>query len=55
MDMSLRKLRELAMDRKASRASVHGVRKSRMRLSDWTELSKNKVFPGDLVFKTMPF
>ena len=39
IDMSLSKLRELAMDRVAWRAAFHGVSKSRTRLSNWTELN----------------
>ena len=34
MDVSLRELRELVMDREAWRAAIHGVIKTRTRLSD---------------------
>ena len=34
MDVSLRELRELVMDRDARRAAIHGVAKSRTQLSD---------------------
>ena len=39
MDMNFSELRELVMDREAWRAAIHGVTKSQIRLSDWTELN----------------
>ena len=39
VDVNLSELQELVMDREAWRAAIHGVAKSRTRLSDWTELN----------------
>ena len=45
VDMSLSKFLAMVMDREAWRAAVHGVSKSRTRLSDWTELiDRGKMF-----------
>ena len=40
MDMGMGGLRELVMDREAWRAAVHGVTKSRTRLSNQIELNR---------------
>ena len=61
-DMSLSELQELVMDRKAWHAAIHGVAKSRTRLSDWTELNlteymktfKMVIFCGTLPLVNMP-
>ena len=42
MNMSLRKLQELVMDREAWHAAVHGVEKSWTWLSEWTELNRTE-------------
>ena len=53
MDVSLSELQDLVMGREAWRAAIHGVAKSRTRLSDWTELNrteglKNKIHQVNL-------
>ena len=59
IDMSLRKLQELVLDRKSWHAAIHGVTKSWTQLSDWTEL--NSVYSGHLFlisfasFRFIPF
>ena len=61
MDMSLSELRELVMDREAWHAAIHGVAKSRTRLSDWTELNWTEIKrtvigppPTDIICKPRP-
>ena len=52
MDVSLREPRELVMDWEAWHAVIHGVAKSRTRLSDWTELNwvSIQICPNCLIY-----
>ena len=43
MDVSLSELRELVMDKEAWHAAIHGVAKTRTRLSNGTELKNRKI------------
>ena len=58
MDVILSELRKLVMDREAWRAEIHGVAKSRTRLSDWTELQcrrlRFKPWVRKIPWKTQP-
>ena len=55
MDMGLGGLQELVMDREAWCAVVHGVAKSRTRLSDWTELNPFMSFLTSKTWQKLPF
>ena len=48
MDMSLGALQELVMDKEAWCAAIHGVAKSRTRLSAWTELNRSLLYGPSL-------
>ena len=50
VDVSLSELRELVVDREAWRAIIHGVAKSRTRLSDWTKLNWHHNLPVNYMY-----
>ena len=52
MDVSLGELQELVMEREAWRAVIHGVAKSRTRLSDWTNWADSIFKSRDITLPT---
>ena len=48
-------LQELVIDREAWRAAVHGVAKSRIRLSDRTELTWKTIPCSDVICTLLPW
>ena len=52
MDMGLGRLWQLVMDRKAWRAAILGVAKSRIQLSNWTELNC-RILVSDLIAREL--
>ena len=54
VNMSLSKLWDFVMDREAWHAAVHGVTRSRTRLSDWTELMCTQTLAGSVSPRVTP-
>ena len=53
MGMSLSKLHKFVMDREARHAAIHGITKSRTRLSNWTEVCHSSFSKEKVLFNVM--